>query len=247
MANKYHISDDGTPGICRASTSDACPKTQAGDNFHGNLAEAKAESERRFEERYGAAAHSTLQEDSKSWSKAAGRLSKESAALYRAANPREYALTHEKAEKLISEGLGAIHGVSASAVRRDGVHYLVEESNGVRRVYGDPKGNGLSYLGILHPKLESTAEFGSESKFMLNGREAEYSEIKQGRAEHFSYATVNLKNHGPVEFTTDKNSLPTKEQVWASLDSSKVPRELFEDESLRIAIANKGILREKTA
>jgi len=54
MATKYHISDDGMPGACRAKSNDSCPKTQAGDPFHGSLEEATAEAERRFEEKLGA-------------------------------------------------------------------------------------------------------------------------------------------------------------------------------------------------
>ena len=59
MAKKYHIKDDGTPGECRAATLESCPKTQAGDGFHGTAAEATAESERRFEANHGAVATSS--------------------------------------------------------------------------------------------------------------------------------------------------------------------------------------------
>jgi len=54
MATKFHIKDDGTPGQCGAASAESCPKTQAGDGFHGTLAEASAESERRFEASHGA-------------------------------------------------------------------------------------------------------------------------------------------------------------------------------------------------
>ena len=53
MATKYHISDDGMPGPCRAQSVDSCPKTQAGDSFHGTAEEAQAESQRRFVEEFG--------------------------------------------------------------------------------------------------------------------------------------------------------------------------------------------------
>lgn len=53
MATKYHISDDGMPGPCRAQSIDSCPKTQAGDSFHGTAEEAQAESQRRFVEEFG--------------------------------------------------------------------------------------------------------------------------------------------------------------------------------------------------
>lgn len=53
MAAKYHIKDDGTPGQCSAQSSDTCPKTAAGDSFHGTLAEAQSESKKRFEGEFG--------------------------------------------------------------------------------------------------------------------------------------------------------------------------------------------------
>jgi len=53
MATKYHISDDGMPGACRAQSVDSCPKTQTGDSFHGTAEEAQAESQRRFVEEFG--------------------------------------------------------------------------------------------------------------------------------------------------------------------------------------------------
>lgn len=62
MAKKFHIKDDGTPGECTAASAESCPKTQAGDGFHGTLAEATAESERRFEADHGATATASRSE-----------------------------------------------------------------------------------------------------------------------------------------------------------------------------------------
>lgn len=53
MANRYHIKDDGLPGQCSAASASSCPKTKAGDPFHGSLAEAVSESERRFQDKLG--------------------------------------------------------------------------------------------------------------------------------------------------------------------------------------------------
>lgn len=50
---RFHIAEDGTPGVCKAKTVDSCPKTQAGDGFHGTLEEAQVESERRFAKEFG--------------------------------------------------------------------------------------------------------------------------------------------------------------------------------------------------
>ena len=54
MAVKYHISENGMPGKCSAATPDSCPKTQAGDSFHGTLEEATQESQERFSKELGA-------------------------------------------------------------------------------------------------------------------------------------------------------------------------------------------------
>lgn len=54
MATKFHISDSGMPGRCSAASPDSCPKTQAGDGFHGTLEEATKESQLRFEAQLGA-------------------------------------------------------------------------------------------------------------------------------------------------------------------------------------------------
>jgi len=51
--SKYHISDDGTPGLCKAQSTDSCPKTQGGDSFHGTFEEAQLESEKRFADEHG--------------------------------------------------------------------------------------------------------------------------------------------------------------------------------------------------
>jgi len=50
---RYHIAEDGTPGVCKAKSVESCPKTQAGDGFHGTLEEAQVESERRFAKEFG--------------------------------------------------------------------------------------------------------------------------------------------------------------------------------------------------
>ncbi len=65
MATKYHISDNGMPGKCTASSPDSCPKTQAGDSFHGTLEEATAEAHARFEKELGAFATSSKAAEAK--------------------------------------------------------------------------------------------------------------------------------------------------------------------------------------
>ena len=65
MAAKYHIKDDGMPGKCSAASSESCPKTQAGDGFHGTLEEASTESQKRFEDKLGAVVTATKSEQQK--------------------------------------------------------------------------------------------------------------------------------------------------------------------------------------
>lgn len=52
MVTIYHISDSGVPAVCQARSVEDCPKSRAGDGFHGDLMEATVESERRFEEKH---------------------------------------------------------------------------------------------------------------------------------------------------------------------------------------------------
>lgn len=76
MAAKYHISDNGMPGKCTAANPDSCPKTQAGDSFHGTLEEATQESQNRFEEKLGAFVTSSKKdaEDAAAGEEFAGRF-----------------------------------------------------------------------------------------------------------------------------------------------------------------------------
>jgi len=80
---KYHISDDGMPGACRAKSNDSCPKTQAGDSFHGSLEEATVEAERRFEEKLGAFVTTQKKEEKAEGPKAVGRFENYTAAELR--------------------------------------------------------------------------------------------------------------------------------------------------------------------
>lgn len=63
MAIRYHISAGGTPSRCRAASVDSCPKTQAGDKFHGTLEEATLESAQRFAASYGELPEAESRED----------------------------------------------------------------------------------------------------------------------------------------------------------------------------------------
>lgn len=54
MAEKYHIREDETLGVCKAKPG-KCPirKTDLGEPYHGTYEEVEAEIQRRFQEIYG--------------------------------------------------------------------------------------------------------------------------------------------------------------------------------------------------
>lgn len=132
------------------------------------------------------------------------------------------------------------------SVRNSNGGYVVEEADGTPRVYGDksPKAQ-LGYLGVLHPKLSGTVLHGSESKAMIGDREATSDEtLYRHDVEYFGYATVELKGTGEsYTVTTDSKGNPVDKPVWDSIDAA-APREIFEDSSLRAAIANSGVIKD---
>ncbi len=94
MATKYHISDNGMPGRCDATSPDRCPKTQSGDSFHGTLEEAKAESQKRFEATLGAFATASKADEER-----------EAAAAVKAAGEEVYRHPQGKIIKIGSDGV----------------------------------------------------------------------------------------------------------------------------------------------
>ena len=248
MADRFHISDDGTPGRCKARSVASCPKTKAGDSFHGTEAEAAAESERRFEDQYGSTVTMGAEDQRKLWGVKSRALFLEVRDYYRSGGSSEQDWDDREAhaEKLRVNGLAKIHGVDPGSVRNSYGSYIVEEEDGTPRVYGyrdmeDP----LSYLGVLHPKLDGVVIHASESKAMIGDREATYEEgLYRHDVERFGYATVELKRDGEsYSFTTDSKDNPVDRQVWDFIGDT-APREIFEDKSLREALGNGGVLRE---
>lgn len=93
MATKYHISDKGMPAKCSAQSPDSCPKTQAGDSFHGTLEEATQESQKRFESALGAFATASKADEER-----------EAAAAVKAAGEEVYRHPQGKIVKIDSNG-----------------------------------------------------------------------------------------------------------------------------------------------
>lgn len=249
MATRYHISDSGTPAVCRAKTIENCPKTKAGDGFHGDLAEAAAESEKRFEQSYGSTVTLSSKEKKDQWNRASHKLWKHAMEqnLYRKMDMGQM-------REHIAQGLAESHGVSRSRVTNDSGDplvamddmYYVREDDGTTRVYGERiagRGWTLKYLGVQHPKLKSRVEKASEH-IAINLDTGEETENLRGNYKWFGYATADLDGHGKITFPVDKDGVPTTRQVWSFIDSSKLPKDLEEDEQLRAAIANGGVIKD---
>ncbi len=247
MADRYHISDDGTPGRCRARNIASCPKTKAGDTFHGTEIEAAAESERRFEAEFGSTVTLGTADHKKLWNAKSHALFLQVREYYRnAPSDHDWDDVEAHTEELRIRGLARIHGVDPSSVRNSSGSYIVEEADGTPRIYGfRSSDNPLSYLGVLHPKLDGVVRYASESKMMIGDREASYDEsLYRHDAEYFGYATVELKRDGErYSFTTDANGNPVDRQVWDFIGDT-TPREIFEDDSLRDALSNGGAIPE---
>lgn len=249
MAARYHISDDGMPGKCRAASSESCPKTKAGDGFHGTLEEAAAESEQRFEKNYGSTMTLGSTEQKARWNLAAAGIQKENTAIYRGSDLADLSTlnaVNAEVDSYTRFRLSQVHGVKPIDVSATGDHYIVAEENGTRRVYGSDRNADFRYLGVLHPKLTQPASFSSEHKAMVGDRDAEDRDYSSNNPnlKFYGYGSVALKGVGTVEFTSDPEGSPVDKQVWESIDSTKVPRELFEDESLRRSMKSRGILKD---
>lgn len=247
MATRYHISDSGTPAVCRAKTIENCPKTKAGDGFHGDLAEATAESEKRFEQSYGSTVTLASQDQKEQWELRGHELGYRVRDYYRTGGSPEQDFddVEAHAEAMRLKGLAEIHGVDTSSVRNSNGSYIVEEKDGTGRVYGYRGASSLSYLGVLHPKLEGAVLHSSESKAMIGAREATPEEtLYRHDVEYFGYATVTLRESGKTyTVATDAKGVPTDRDVW-DFNEDTVPREIIEDEQLKAAIANGGVIKD---
>lgn len=156
IGDRYHIKDDGTPGKCSASSPESCPKTKAGDGFHGSLPSALAESERRFEEEHGSIPALSTSDEKKGWNSVGRRLYKDR--IHGLAT----GVSVEDLEAKTAQGLAENHGVPIENVTIDGgdraksndTSYFVKDQNGVERAYGDKivgKEWTLKYLGVRSP------------------------------------------------------------------------------------------------
>lgn len=248
MATRYHISDSGTPAVCRAKTVESCPKTKAGDGFHGTLEEATAESEHRLETAYGATVTLASDDQRKLWDQKSNELFIRVRDYYRSGGSPEQDFddVEAQAESMRIQGLAEIHGVDPRSVRNSRGSYIVEEADGTPRVYGYRSAKvPLGYLGVLHPKLDGVVIQSSEHRAMIGNREATPDEeLFRHDVERFGYATVELKETGEsYSVTTDLEGNPVDRPVWDFIGDT-APRELFEDGSLRAAIANGGVIKD---
>lgn len=257
MAFKYHLNYRGEPAICKAQSEDDCRATGASDGFHGTAEEANAEAERRFKAEHGEvapavsrAASAPSEEDRKNWTARALELdTQRQKVIDRGPGAFEPGRLEsiDRADRVLKSGLGELHGVDGSKVREEGLGYLVTGADGSNHYYG-LKGMGrrakLEYKGRLHPELEGTTRPSSEHTEVIDGRKATERESRNPAVEYYGYATANLKGHGEVTFATDPQGYPTRVPAWNFIDSSKLPQEIFDDEKLREALANRGVLKD---
>lgn len=257
MAGRYHLKSDGTPGRCVARTLEACRATGYTLDFHGTLEEVQAESERRLSATHGEVAPAVSKtasapskEDRKNWTARALELdTQRQKAIDRGPGAFEPGRLEsiDRADKVLKSGLGELHGIDGSKVREEGLGYLVTGADGSNHYYG-LKGMGrrakLEYKGRLHPELEGTTRPSSEHTEVIDGRKATEHESRSANVEYYGYATAYLKGHGDVTFATDPQGYPSKVPAWNFIDSSKLPQEIFEDEKLREALANRGVLKD---
>lgn len=194
MAAKYHISDNGMPGKCTASSPDSCPKTQAGDSFHGTLEEATAEAHSRFEKELGAFATSSKAAEAK---EAADAVKANGEEIYRHpqgkiikidadGNVRAFKNGKELSTSATAEKLRAGYGAwkrdDASAVE------LPESANEASRITVpsvDPKELQDDYARKIREVKESAAD-SADLHAEHKAYDTKYAEA-EGRVEHYDY------------------------------------------------------------
>jgi len=134
-------------------------------------------------------------------------------------------------------------------VFKTGSDFIIKATlDGHKHAYGpEREGGDLRYLGKLDPRLESTVQTAAERKELAGDKPANFLTRLRGTSQSYGRATVTLSDGRKATFATDSRGYPVEKAVWDDIDSSKLPRELFEDESLRKSIANRGVLTDWSA
>lgn len=329
MPEKYHLKNDGTPGVCVARTLETCRASPYTLDFHGTREEVQAESERLLSAEHGEVAPAiskkpaqreraplppspVLQRNNPEWTpeqeidfqrnhssdsvaikKRADSLKRGSDArmdqLLRSAEERSklrdaaneataYAPTDSGMRRYYENEIRSTEAIVKSRnpfgdgnparldqlradllarthhgggrVSKIGDDFVIKATlDGHKHAYGpDKEGGDLRYLGKLDPRLEGTVQTAAERKeIAAGGKPANFLTRLRGTSQSYGRATVTLADGRKVTFATDAKGYPVEDAIWDDIDSSKLPREIFEDESLRKSIANRGVLTDWSA
>jgi len=154
-----------------------------------------------------------------------------------------------KLDQLRADLLARTHH-GGGRVFKTGSDFIIKATlDGHKHAYGpEREGGDLRYLGKLDPRLEGTVQTAAERKELTAGdKPANFLTRLRGTSQSYGRATVTLSDGRKATFATDAKGYPVEKAVWDDIDSSKLPRELFEDESLRKSIANRGVLTDWSA
>lgn len=195
MAVRYHISDNGMPGKCSAASPESCPKTQAGDSFHGTLEEASGESQRRFEEKLGgfvtkSKADERVEQQTairEKQNEAIRQVAKEDDEIY--VHPQGKIITIDSRGYLSAFKDGRELGTSATPEKLRKGHGSWKRVDYPASTSSEPKKKPLKHLGELNRSEKELKEaWGNFAE--LNRKQIAYDKLngaKEGRAYYINY------------------------------------------------------------
>lgn len=229
---KYHISDNGMPGKCTASSPDSCPKTQAGDSFHGTLEEATAEAHSRFEKELGAFATASKADEAKV---AAGEaFADRFSAAAKAVIADPSAENESKLRELRMELSDEIRSGRGAAIVDSKTYEAAEEALGRFR---NGEGDGEVYF---HPqgKIIKVDEDGTVHAYK-NGKEVSTSATAEKLREGYggwkrgAASDIDLPESAPAKIVL------TPAQEAALFDNQETKREEYLDAQRALAQVHK--------
>lgn len=250
MAIRYHISDNGMPGKCSAASPESCPKTQAGDSFHGSLEEATAESERRFEAKHGKAPGANREEANFAKLQAT-KVFADSHAM----SPKPMDLSSVAPSQLYYDSRGNVYLVESSAKGSFATMNPVNEKgapegepgNGSLKVEAKDVGRFRKLERKADPRYTDSSGGHSESKAVREmPREGHLDKAVSAelsyRDENGDQKTVELI--APVGRLTDQKRIAIGRQLFAFSGKDPQRYEDASDES-KLHWANQKLMRRK--
>jgi len=235
MATRYHISDNGMPGKCSAASPESCPKTQAGDSFHGTLEEASSESQRRFEEKLGGFV--TKSKTDERVEEQNSIRERQNQAIRQVANDGDEIYVHPQGKIITIDSRGYLSAFKDG--RELGTSATAEK---LRKGYGawkrvdypssgpeTPKKGALEHLDVLNLS-EKELEDAQSNLTDLTKKQIAYDELnaaKEGRAYYYNYSVPygqpgwgeKVKGISPSGRGTRYESTPEqKQELQAAMD-----------------------------